>query len=235
MPADKTAWPHPRRARCAPPTRQPAAPAATRVSTFGCHRFRPAGEAHTAFRHSPCAAMILARFSRSASAWRAIARCMLSGSWISLSSKTVTLTLHSSVWTSRISRMDQPRPARLARDLPELDHHGALVLLDDIESDHRPAFSDALVVMAGGGPTRRRGLAMDWAPDVTGVAMTDRSRGQRLIAGAGRALPPKSWSERGAEARRSELPSARGARCWGSQVGCLAEPGSVVALRHADG
>src|SRR6185312_7147539 len=28
---------------------------------------------------SPCAAMILARFSRSASAWRAIARCMLPG------------------------------------------------------------------------------------------------------------------------------------------------------------
>ena len=49
--------------------------------------------------------MILARFSRSASAWRAIARCMLSGSWMSLSSTTVTWMPHSSVWTSRISRM----------------------------------------------------------------------------------------------------------------------------------
>jgi hypothetical protein len=39
--------------------------------------------------------MIFARFSRSASAWRAIARCMLSGNWMSLSSTTVTLTPHS--------------------------------------------------------------------------------------------------------------------------------------------
>src|SRR5271166_5469828 len=34
---------------------------------------------------SPSAAMIFARFSRSASAWRAIARFMLSGSWMSFS------------------------------------------------------------------------------------------------------------------------------------------------------
>src|SRR6266511_2478340 len=54
---------------------------------------------------SPSAAMILARFSRSASAWRAIARCMLSGSWMSLSSTSVTTTPHASVCTSRISRM----------------------------------------------------------------------------------------------------------------------------------
>ena len=49
--------------------------------------------------------MILARFSRSASAWRAIARFMLSGSWMSLSSTRVTSTPHSAVVTSRISRM----------------------------------------------------------------------------------------------------------------------------------
>ena len=49
--------------------------------------------------------MILARFSRSASAWRAIARFMPSGSWMSFSSTTVTWIPHSSVWTSRISRM----------------------------------------------------------------------------------------------------------------------------------
>jgi hypothetical protein len=36
--------------------------------------------------------MILARFSRSASASRAIARFMLSGSWMSLSSTKVTST-----------------------------------------------------------------------------------------------------------------------------------------------
>ena len=54
---------------------------------------------------SPSAAMILARFSRSASAWRAIARFMLSGSWMSLSSTWVTTTPQSTVVTSRISRM----------------------------------------------------------------------------------------------------------------------------------
>ncbi|GCD88685.1 hypothetical protein NLS1_06910 [Nocardioides sp. LS1] len=54
---------------------------------------------------SPSAAMILARFSRSASAWRAIARFMLSGSWMSLSSTSVTTTPQSAVVTSRISRM----------------------------------------------------------------------------------------------------------------------------------
>src|SRR4029079_19080465 len=63
---------------------------------------RPSSPAASA---SPWAAMILALFSRSASAWRAIARCMLSGSWMSLSSTTVTLTPHSSVCTSRISRV----------------------------------------------------------------------------------------------------------------------------------
>src|SRR5256714_15025254 len=46
----------------------------------------------SAARASPSAAMILARFSRSASAWRAMARFMLSGSWMSLSSTTVTFT-----------------------------------------------------------------------------------------------------------------------------------------------
>ena len=49
--------------------------------------------------------MIFARFSRSASACRAIARFMLSGSWMSLSSTSVTSTPQSSVATSRISRM----------------------------------------------------------------------------------------------------------------------------------
>src|SRR6478609_5564964 len=39
---------------------------------------------------SPSAAMIFARFSRSASACRAMARFMLSGSWISFSSTRVT-------------------------------------------------------------------------------------------------------------------------------------------------
>src|SRR5579875_1594667 len=34
-----------------------------------------------------------------------LARCMLSGSWMSRSSTSVTLTPHSSVWTSRISRI----------------------------------------------------------------------------------------------------------------------------------
>ena len=51
--------------------------------------------------------MIFARFSRSASAWRAIARFMLSGSWMSFSSTRVTSTPHSTVVTSRISRMSR--------------------------------------------------------------------------------------------------------------------------------
>src|SRR5664280_2346773 len=54
---------------------------------------------------SPSALMIFARFSRSASAWRAIARFMLSGNWMSLSSTRVTSTPQSTVETSRISRM----------------------------------------------------------------------------------------------------------------------------------
>ena len=54
---------------------------------------------------SPSALMILARFSRSASACRAIARFMLSGSWMSFSSTSVTSTPQSTVVTSRISRM----------------------------------------------------------------------------------------------------------------------------------
>ncbi len=54
---------------------------------------------------SPSALMILARFSRSASAWRAMARFMVSGSWMSLSSTSVTSTPHSIVVTSRILRM----------------------------------------------------------------------------------------------------------------------------------
>src|SRR5271165_3947984 len=49
--------------------------------------------------------MILARFSRSASASRAIARFMLSGNWMSLSSTRVTSTPHSTVVVSRISRI----------------------------------------------------------------------------------------------------------------------------------
>ena len=54
---------------------------------------------------SPSAAIIFARFSRSASAWRAIARFMLSGNWMSFNSTKVTSTPHSRVVTSRISRM----------------------------------------------------------------------------------------------------------------------------------
>ena len=51
---------------------------------------------------SPSALMIFARFSRSASACRAIARFMVSGSWMSLSSTRVTWTPQSTVVTSRI-------------------------------------------------------------------------------------------------------------------------------------
>jgi hypothetical protein len=56
---------------------------------------------------SPSALMIFARFSRSASACRAIARFMLSGSWMSFSSTSVTSTPQSNVETSRISRMSE--------------------------------------------------------------------------------------------------------------------------------
>lgn len=62
----------------------------------------PSAEAAAA---SPSAAMILARFSRSASAWRAMARFMLSGNVMSLSSTRVTTRPHSVVVRSRISRM----------------------------------------------------------------------------------------------------------------------------------
>jgi hypothetical protein len=54
---------------------------------------------------SPCAAMIFARFWRSASTWRPMARVMLSGSLMSFSSTTVISMPRSSAWTSRISRM----------------------------------------------------------------------------------------------------------------------------------
>src|SRR5664280_342698 len=54
---------------------------------------------------SPSAAMIFARFSRSASASLAIARFMSSGSWMSFSSTRVTSTPHSVAVSSRISRM----------------------------------------------------------------------------------------------------------------------------------
>ena len=50
--------------------------------------------------------MILPRFSRSASASRAIARCMVSGSSMSLSSTSSTSTPHFLVVTSRISLID---------------------------------------------------------------------------------------------------------------------------------
>ena len=52
---------------------------------------------------SPSAAMIFARRSRSASAWRAIARCICSGSPTSRISTRWTLTPHGSVWRSRDS------------------------------------------------------------------------------------------------------------------------------------
>ena len=56
---------------------------------------------------SPSALMILARFSRSASACFAIARFIDSGSWMSFSSTNVTSTPHSVVVTSRICRMSE--------------------------------------------------------------------------------------------------------------------------------
>ena len=54
---------------------------------------------------SPSAAMIFARFSRSASASLAIARFIPSGSWMSFSSTSVTSTPHSAAVSSRIARM----------------------------------------------------------------------------------------------------------------------------------
>ena len=52
--------------------------------------------------NSPSALMILARFSRSASACLAIARCMVLGSSTSLISTTATLMPHGSVCSSMI-------------------------------------------------------------------------------------------------------------------------------------
>ena len=52
--------------------------------------------------NSPSALMILARRSRSASAWRAIARCIASGISTSLISTVVTLMPQGSVWSSMI-------------------------------------------------------------------------------------------------------------------------------------
>ena len=60
-----------------------------------------------AARDSPSALMIFARFSRSASACLAIARFMLSGSWMSFSSTRVTSTPQATVATSRILRMSR--------------------------------------------------------------------------------------------------------------------------------
>ena len=61
-----------------------------------------AWESFSAAWNSPSAAMILARRSRSASAWRAIARCMSAGSSTSLTSTVVTLTPQGSVCSSMI-------------------------------------------------------------------------------------------------------------------------------------
>ena len=52
---------------------------------------------------SPAAWMILARFSRSASAWRAMARCMSGGRSTFLTSTIETLMPQGSVWRSMIS------------------------------------------------------------------------------------------------------------------------------------
>ena len=57
-----------------------------------------ASPSFTAAWYSPSAATILARRSRSASASLAIARCMLSGSVMSLISTAVTCVPHGSVW-----------------------------------------------------------------------------------------------------------------------------------------
>jgi len=51
---------------------------------------------------SPSAWMILARFSRSASAWRAMARCIVWGSSTSFTSTMLTLMPHGSVDSSMI-------------------------------------------------------------------------------------------------------------------------------------
>ncbi len=87
-------------------------PSSSRVCRFrsckasGCFiMVSDASPSAAATRASPSAAMILARFSRSASAWRAIARFMLSGSWMSLSPTNVTCTPHSTVVASRIWRI----------------------------------------------------------------------------------------------------------------------------------
>ena len=53
--------------------------------------------------NSPSAAMTFARRSRSASAWRAMARCMPEGISTSLTSTVVTFTPQGSVWSSMIS------------------------------------------------------------------------------------------------------------------------------------
>ena len=60
--------------------------------------------------NSPSAEITLARRSRSASAWRAIARCISAGSSTSLTSTVETFTPHGSVcssmirWSSMLSR-----------------------------------------------------------------------------------------------------------------------------------
>jgi hypothetical protein len=44
---------------------------------------------------------------------------------------------------------DQPQPARLVPDLPEVKHDCTLVLLDDVRHDHGSFFLDAMVGPAG--------------------------------------------------------------------------------------
>ena len=61
-----------------------------------------AWESFSAAWNSPSAEMILARRSRSASAWRAIARCMSAGSSTSLTSTVLTFTPQGSVCSSMI-------------------------------------------------------------------------------------------------------------------------------------
>src|SRR6266851_10481770 len=69
-------------------------------ATGCCEMMSAAWPSFTAAWYSPSAATILARRSRSASASLAMARCILSGSTMSLISTAVTWVPHGSVWPS---------------------------------------------------------------------------------------------------------------------------------------
>ena len=105
--------------------------------------------------NSPSALMIFARRSRSASAWRAIARCIASGISTSLISTVVTLIPHGSVCSSMIccrSSLSRSRSASSwSRSAPPSTERSVVCAICDVAG----ANASICVTAAAGSTTRK--------------------------------------------------------------------------------